>query len=337
MKKLFCIFLSLMLSFTLMTAQACAQSLNVPSNILVLGDSIATGYELEGYELGRENTDNYANQVARHYELTDSLSNLALDGQTSNELLDKIKDGRYDARFETADLIIISIGGNDLLHYVLGVICNALDISDISQIETVDYTDPAVLLSVLTALSDDTFTEKIEAIVTGFETAFIEIYQLVKEKAPDANIIFQTIYDPFDQNELFTMIDTVANSVLNNFNRVIRNNATDAEGNEVYKVCDVALLFEGRGSDLTNIESYDIHPNRAGHDEIFKALCPLIEDFEYKIDSISADMQNLRRKAAFVCVALVVFMVAIIVIYIVRKTDMFSPKVKVDFSKIDKN
>lgn len=328
MRRLFCVLLSAVMAFTFMTATAFAQdTMNVPSSILVLGDSISTGYGLSGYELGRENTDNFANQVAKKYEISDeNFSNLALDGQTSNELLDRIKAGKYDSELAGADLVLISIGGNDLLHYVLGVICDALEISDISQIENVDYTNPAVLLNVLTALTTDEFSSKIEAIVSSFGESFVEIYQLVRQKAPDANIIFQTIYDPFDQNELFTMIDTVAKSVLDDFNRVIRNNATDAEGNEVYKVCDVASLFAGRGSDLTNIESYDIHPNQSGHNEIFSALCPLIEDFEYKIDSISADMQNLRRRAGILCIALVVFMALLIVIYVVRRTDVLIPR-----------
>ena len=88
---------------------------NVPPQMLFLGDSIASGYGLDGYDTGRENCRSYANILAGEYsgELSQScgfsMTNLAEDGQTSSELLEKMNNGKYDDDIKNADCIVISI------------------------------------------------------------------------------------------------------------------------------------------------------------------------------------------------------------------------------------
>ena len=94
---------------------------DTPPEMLFLGDSIATGYGLEGYNGGKENCESYANMLADKYanqlkgKCKTSMKNSAIDGQTSGELLSGLHNGIYDEDLRNSDAIIISIGGNDLL------------------------------------------------------------------------------------------------------------------------------------------------------------------------------------------------------------------------------
>ncbi|MGN1133442.1 MAG: SGNH/GDSL hydrolase family protein, partial [Oscillospiraceae bacterium] len=83
----------------------------VPHNLLFLGDSIATGYGLEGYSDGKDNCNSYANQLTEKYsqELSDTCQvtekNAAVDGKTSKELLEELKSGMYDSQLKDADAV----------------------------------------------------------------------------------------------------------------------------------------------------------------------------------------------------------------------------------------
>ena len=59
----------------------------VPRKVLVIGDSITTGYGLEGYEKGRDNVESYANLLKREFESElkdgkEEFINKGIDGQT---------------------------------------------------------------------------------------------------------------------------------------------------------------------------------------------------------------------------------------------------------------
>lgn len=71
------------------------------NNIVILGDSIGSG-------IG----DRYLELMDRDGDET--LTNLAISGYTSSRLVDLIETGENDATIAEADLVIISIGGNDL-------------------------------------------------------------------------------------------------------------------------------------------------------------------------------------------------------------------------------
>lgn len=320
MKKTISILLVFVLSVFIMTSYAFAgtEALNSPSDILVLGDSISSGYGLDNYSSGRENTNNYANLVSEHYGIKDKLTNLAIDGQTSAELYEKIQNGEYDGVLKNADCVITSIGGNDLLHYVLEVICQALGIEGMKEFSSVDFTNPTVMLNAVTVLSGEETQARFDEIVTDYDTYFQKIYTLLREKAPDANIIFLTIYNPFDQNSYFSLINTLAADVLEQLNSVVRTNSVDESGKELYRFADLYAGFAGYGSDLTNIEFYDIHPSSAGHEQIAELLKPLIEDFEYKAETVSADVEGLRQKAFVLCVILSIILLAIILFFSYR-------------------
>ena len=80
--------------------------------MLVLGDSISAGYGLANGELG------YYDYVAEYGGY--SMTNLAVSGDTTVDLLEVIAKDNTQKAVKDADLICISIGGNDLLQAVQG-------------------------------------------------------------------------------------------------------------------------------------------------------------------------------------------------------------------------
>jgi len=91
-----------------------ADSFNDPKTVkvLILGDSIAKGTGDETFRgIGGYLTDNLKNYTAKDI----TVSNLGIDGLKSGELLDQVKNGRLTNEITSSDIILISIGGNDLL------------------------------------------------------------------------------------------------------------------------------------------------------------------------------------------------------------------------------
>ena len=114
------------LSLILILCLCMSYFLNLPSysvsaearklEIVALGDSITTGYKLDGYDASNvsENTQiqNYVNLVAMDKDA--NVLNLAHDGDKTQDLLDILNDVDNIEKINKADVILISIGGNEL-------------------------------------------------------------------------------------------------------------------------------------------------------------------------------------------------------------------------------
>ena len=115
-KRVFAFILAMVLLAPLVLTCVYA-SLEKEPVMLVLGDSITTGYGLANYEPGGDPylCESYANIIAASLGLKGGSTyiNKAVNGDTTGDLaalLPTIKE-----EVGTAELIIISIGGNDLL------------------------------------------------------------------------------------------------------------------------------------------------------------------------------------------------------------------------------
>ena len=102
-RRFLSVLLSLCLVLSLLPTAAFAQG----KSYVALGDSITTGDGLAGSEQA------FPEIVAEEtgYDLT----NLAVSGATSQDLLETLSDDRASDAVEGADLITITIGGNDLM------------------------------------------------------------------------------------------------------------------------------------------------------------------------------------------------------------------------------
>lgn len=75
------------------------------NNIVILGDSVAYGYGTKG-------------GIAKHLKETfagSKVTNLGINGLTSNGLIDRLHSGAWDRYIAAADMVLLNIGGNDLL------------------------------------------------------------------------------------------------------------------------------------------------------------------------------------------------------------------------------
>lgn len=247
---------------------------SVPPHIVFLGDSITAGYGLDGYSPDDLSLcPSYANILVGQFgeELPPqagfSAQNFAKDGTTSTGLLKKLRSGELDLALREADAVVISIGGNDLL----GTFLSIMD-PDNSFGETIDK---------MLSLSED-LDEKLRA----FEENLPQIAAELTERSK-AEIFIQTLYNPMEDTAISVINDMSAEKI-GELNRII----TDcSEAGTLYTVADVAAGFAGRAEELTNIASYDIHPNAAGHAEIADIVRPIVESADYTYRDAEAAMQ----------------------------------------------
>lgn len=277
-KKLFSAALAAAVSFMLTGCSLTARDLHdvtydieVPPTMLFLGDSIAAGYGLDGYSPGDNyNCRSYSNILKEKYEkeLGDKcghkMVNEAVSGATSSDLLELVNSGKLDDILAESDAVVVSIGGNDLLHLLielLGDLGYSFDNSSF-DFKNIDLLTAASQLVTMGSQADEA--------LDGFEENLQSISAAINQRT-NGVLYVQTLYDPL---EYFSQLDAVAsfsNEKLDRFNQIV---ADHAEGQ--YRIVDVASVFEGQNSEVTNIKKFDIHPNFIGHqliaDEVDKAF-----------------------------------------------------------------
>ena len=276
--------LSLLLACTMVLAllpvSGCAQE-GETGCYVVFGDSIASGFGLENFgslpseDLANKNsTKNFANMLGA--ETGYAVKNFAVSGLDTAGLL-SLLDGLTQPdcaeqlrAVESAELITVSIGGNDLL----------MPLVDYLNKQASDSTDAiAALVEVLSDAHSmrelsQLFAEGVKRFAgeEGKEGEFLQVVRTIREYNPDAKLLVQTIYDPLDG--VLIMPGFLGNSI-KEINDCIRTSGQDGE---LYTVADVAGAFKENDnpSSLTYFSSqehpYDVHPTEAGHRVIFQTL-----------------------------------------------------------------
>lgn len=264
---------------------------------LALGDSITTGYAppLENgtpQEVERPFADQVA--AAQGYELT----NMAEDGETSASLLTKLQETNSDelAAVTSADLITITVGGNDLMGALYAYLAEEY-VKENPDVQGFDADDakallmsgnPAFLAFAVGKISGGDFTMKILATLETFTTNLTAIVEEIKQANPQASILVATQYNPYyylaKSTEGTPFADT-ASKISSAFetgvkalNQVISTGAASAD----YQVVDVYTAFETAADSGINpcnpsytppmTISLDFHPNQTGHDLIAKVV-----------------------------------------------------------------
>jgi len=233
-----------------------------------LGDSIAYGSKVAknfGY------VDLFYNSLKEEAENDQStLLNLGKPGKNSSELLADLKTDKatIDAVLK-ADIITISIGGNNLLRPVKTGIGAEFNLDARSATFNQDLARLLVskanrdrLKTVLTGLAPG-----LDAGVQQFAKDWPEIVKTVKALSPQAEIMVMTIYNPIYEGEAY----------FTTFNkRISRINAVMNASSETCKVADVYNAFNNyAGTEvLTNFNllkgSFDVHPTLKGYEEIYR-------------------------------------------------------------------
>lgn len=227
MKKFIAIILSLVMCLSIVSIPAFATD-DKPF-YLVLGDSIAYGSGL-----GNAPEACYGKIVAdtNGYEYV----NHAVPGHTTTNLINRLGQPEVIADLEKADIISISIGGNDfLLGNLIGLIFDAIVKNDYTQFDK---------------------------IAENFYTNFSTIVDIINDHNEDAVILMQTLYNP-QSGYLRAPYQEAADRL----NAEIVRFAQENPGEII--IVDVGTAL---GDDLANYAGDEIHPSVKGNEVIAQTI-----------------------------------------------------------------
>jgi len=230
----------LILSFSVVTFAVDAAK---PSKFLVLGDSIAAGSGVQ------DKKDAYAWIIAR--EKGFDLTNCGAGGDISADLRRKVaQDEAIRQAIREADIIAVSIGGNDLLH-----------------------AEDGVALLVVEGLLGN--YSRIEPVLSAFRENFAAIIGGIRALNPKVMLIVQTLYNPaFSLPSLHKAYGVAIGGI----NEGIL--AYHARNPEAFVLADVYTAFEGRYG-LVYIDM--THPSAGGHAVIAAVLLGAIDNAQAQL------------------------------------------------------
>ncbi len=219
MKKIISVILALVMCFSAFVVSSAETD---KPFYLVLGDSIAYGSGL-----GNPTEACYGKIVAdtNGYEYV----NYSVPGHTTTNLIARLGQPEVVEALQKADIISISIGGNDfLLGNLMQLIFSAMVLNDYAPLDN---------------------------IAAGFYENFSTIVSIINENNPDAVILMQTLYNP-QSGYLREPYQMAADRL----NAEIRRFAEENPGEIV--IVDVGTAL---GDDPANYAGDDIHPSSNGN------------------------------------------------------------------------
>ncbi len=250
-------------------------------NYVALGDSIA-----RGYGLADPLTMSYPalltaslDKVLVNTEV--SLTNYAIDGLTTQGLIQLLNDGCESV--DDADLISVCIGANNLLQPFLRVVEKHMP-SLVNQSPTVD--NDALSSSVVTdaikaieaEIEGEGFALQMSAGVEALKSDLVYILDELGRRAPDADIVIMTVYSPYNGINLsvpyldisFDM-GSISDKWVSEINKEIRRIA-DEKGCVLVDTYDYFQIKGNLVNASLNLStmsfSFDPHPNFKGHAEL---------------------------------------------------------------------
>ena len=257
MKKIYYLLLFFLI-FSIILSSFSAYAEQRVNSLLIIGDSISSGYGLEGYP-DSVDLKNYGNILAEKSGLKngENYFNLSLDGETTSGLLWRIKNSDKGA-FSGFDTVIISSGGNDLIDSLLpSVIALATELTGKS------YSDMGIIPKL--TLAAEKVTESTKTVSQQIMKNLDAVLKELKKKNPNAFIGLLGIYNPFEDSSNPFPLNLLNRSIIRPCIDLINNAIKSvAEENGVCYI-DLSESFNGRARELTNIKNYDIHPNHEGH------------------------------------------------------------------------
>ena len=228
---------------------------DAPYNVVVLGDSISTGYGLE------DSSKSYVSVLEHH--MNQKVTNLAKDGTTSSELLQSLQgDSTMQSAVAGADIIVVTIGANDILQPVLN--------NDVVKVD--DYDN---VYDLANAIKDNqiAFQKYLRATmptaVANANTNIDNIILQLKSTNDHAKLIFQTVYDPLSVDQDDTGLSANGGTYIPV--GLNQNLQTHAQNGEIY-LADVYSAFLHHAWTNVNIANADVHPTATGHAAIANLL-----------------------------------------------------------------
>ena len=266
-----CMVLVLCLSLLPITVLAASNS------YVALGDSITTGYGLGSEE------QSFAKIVAEEngYTLNDDL---ATDGATSGDLLGVVTDQANAETLKNADLITITIGGNDLMNSLYEYLAakSGQDVDAIKAMLTGGTADIAALGQLVPLLSGFADSNEAKAALSTFTVNLTAIVGAIKQANPDVILLVTTQYNPYSYlAKAYGSIVTQAQTISDAFDQGVSalNTAIRLAVGSNGTVVDVYDAFEDAVAENQNPcnpsalpLNLDFHPNAYGHELIAAAI-----------------------------------------------------------------
>ena len=235
MKKITAIILSITMIFCIFSI--CGFAETEKKFYLVLGDSIAFG---SGVSNSREACYGKIVSDTNGYDY----ANHSVPGHTTTNLINRLKNETVIDDLEKADIISISIGGNDFL------MSNLIDLMFDSIV-----------------LGDHT---KFDKIADGFYTNLCEIIRIINSHNADAVILMQTLYNP-QSGYLRAPYQEGADRI----NAAIERYNTENPGEII--IVDVGTAL---GDDMANYADDEIHPSAKGNEIIANVILDKLEELK---------------------------------------------------------
>ncbi|MDM5248249.1 MULTISPECIES: GDSL-type esterase/lipase family protein [unclassified Lysinibacillus] len=215
-------------------------------NYLALGDSLTAG-------VGDEyNQDGFVGRLTDSLTAWPSISDVEVDnrgkrGRRSDQLLKLVEKGHYDEELQEAQLISITMGGNDVMKIVRKDLLN---------------------------LKRDAFDKELLA----FKERYSKIISGIREKNPTVPLILIGFYNPF------SIVTNEANefeTIIKEWNKVIEDIA-----NEDVNACYVSVedLFDSNKELVYHTDFF--HPNAKGYEKMTERILEAMEkcSMEQKIN-----------------------------------------------------
>lgn len=240
MKKITAIILSVAMIFC--SFAVCGYAESEKPFYLVLGDSIAYGSGITNSKeacYGKIVADTNGYYYANH----------AIPGHTTTNLINRLSEETVIADLEKADIISISIGGNDfLMSNLIGLMFDAIVKGDYSEFDR---------------------------IADGFYTNFCKIVDIINSHNADAVILMQTLYNP-QSGYLRAPYQAGADRI----NAAIERYNSENPGEIV--IVDVATAL---GDDMANYADDEIHPSAQGNEIIANVILDKLSELGLGTDA----------------------------------------------------
>lgn len=292
------------LAFCLTLLPSSALALN--EKYLALGDSISTGYAPNG------KVDNpFTNQIASELDYT--LTNKAEDGETTETLKGKLNS--LSSEISDADLITITIGGNDVMNALYEYLMvqyndgkpteQQISIDDVKQ--KLMSGDIIFLGFASGVISDFAKSPQALSALSAFNTNLGEILSTIKSANSDVDILLTTQYNPYSYlaktyGTMFEQANTISNAFnagVKVLNGVINTKKQDCNVVDVYKIFDDAVATNVNPCNpsvnmgIPLALNLDFHPNQTGHDLIAQAIIDNLTNKVIPVTGVELEQKTL--------------------------------------------
>ncbi len=300
MKRVYRILSLLMTGLLLVSLMAAAFAADSRS-YLALGDSISTGYGLSS-----PSDEAFPALVKELLGESYTLTNMAEDGETAASLASRLDEGACMEAVACADVITVTIGGNDLMAFLYEFLADNMALEPKLDASEVGLKLASGNMEVLNAAADVLNTKVFALTSSDLNEVAISLSSVVsKIRAlnPTATVIVTTQYNPYAElasqvTGVQSLLPYVApeyveiakailslsgdiDTALASFNALVKDGASAS----AYQVADVAAAFSGStglcnaGLSISPIGvNLDIHPTQAGHKVIADTIEPLLPE-----------------------------------------------------------